>query len=106
MNPRRPVSATTPTDAVTAPGQAAHQTPPVPREVPLVLDRATIACALADGTATPLTPHVTSLVHHRGVWWLDDDDAWLQITDHTFAATLHTIHDEQSEPPRGDRTCR
>ena len=91
----RPPAAATPADAVTTTGRAAHQAPPAPGEVPLVLDRATITRALADGTALPLTSHVTSLVHHRGVWWLDDDDAWLQITDQSFASTLHTIHGQE-----------
>jgi hypothetical protein len=94
MNARQPATAT-PADAVTTPGRAAQQAPPAPSEVPLVLDRATITRALTDGTAVPLTSHITSLVHHRGAWWLDDDDAWLQITDQTFASTLHTMHDRE-----------
>jgi hypothetical protein len=94
MNARQPAAAT-PADAVTTTGRAAPQAPPAPSEVPLVLDRATITRALADGTAAPLTSHVTSLVHHRGAWWLDDDDAWLQITDQAFASTLDTIRSRQ-----------
>jgi hypothetical protein len=66
-----------------------------PAQLPLVLDLATMEAALADGTAIPLTSHVTSLVTYQGVWWLDDDDAWLQITDQALAATLQTIHDQK-----------
>jgi hypothetical protein len=94
MNARRP-AAVTAADAVTTPGRAAHQAPPAANEVPLVLDRVTITRALADGTAVPLTSHVTSFVRHCGVWWLDDDDAWLQITDQAFVLTLQTIHKRQ-----------
>jgi hypothetical protein len=94
MNARQPAAAT-PADAATTTGPAAPPTPPDPGEVPLVLDRATITRALGDGTAVPLNRHVTSFVHHRGVWWLDDDDAWLQITDQAFASTLDTIRSRQ-----------
>jgi hypothetical protein len=94
VNARQPAGAS-PADAVTTPGREAPQAPPASSEVPLVLDRATITRALADGTAVPLTSHVTSFVHHRDVWWLDDDDAWLQITDESFIATLHIIHSRQ-----------
>lgn len=66
-----------------------------PAQLPLVLDLATMEAALADGTAIPLTSHVTSLVIYRGVWWLDDDDAWLQITDHAFSAHLDAAHERQ-----------
>lgn len=92
MNARRPATATS---AVTSPGRAAPQAAPIASEVPLVLDPGTIADAIADGTAMPLTSHVTSFVYHRDVWWLDDDDAWLQITDQTFASTLDTIRSRQ-----------
>jgi hypothetical protein len=61
-------------------------------QLPLVLDLATMDAALADGTAIPLTSHVTSLVTYGGAWWLDDDDAWLQIIDHAFAERLNMIH--------------
>jgi hypothetical protein len=77
-------------DRVTVPP---HQMPLA--QPPLVLDVATMETALADGTATPLTSHITSLVTYGGAWWLDDDDAWLQITDHAFAARLEAIHERQ-----------
>ena len=74
-------------------GHAPSQVPVA--QLPLALDPATMQAALGDGTAVPLTTHVTSLVIYRGVWWLDDDDAWLQITDQPFAAHLNTVHERQ-----------
>ncbi len=65
--------------------------PPAP-ELPLVLDPKVVEAALANATAAPLTDHVTSLVLFRGVWWLDDGDAWLRITDDAFAAHLIDVH--------------
>ena len=61
---------------------------PGPAPAPLVLSPDVMSAALADGTATPLTPIVTSLVRYRDRWWLDAVDEWLQITDPAFAASL------------------
>jgi hypothetical protein len=35
---------------------------------------------------------VTSLVRHRGHWWLDTGDEWLLVTDAALAANLDAHH--------------
>jgi hypothetical protein len=83
------------------PGPAAASCPasaPAPASVaqpPLALAPKAMEAALAAGDAVPLTRHVTSLVTYQGLWWLDDDDAWLQITDQAFAAHLNDSHERQ-----------
>ena len=69
--------------------------------MPLVVTPQVMSSALSDGTATPLTPIVTSLVRYRDRWWLDAVDEWLQITDPTFAASLdarRSGRESRSEP--------
>jgi hypothetical protein len=87
MNARRS-AAEAPASAGTAPG-GAHVGPRTPwPALPLTIDASTMAEALTDGSAVPLTPTVTGIVAYQGQWWLDDDDAWLLITDEKFIATL------------------
>jgi len=69
--------------------------------MPLVVTPDVMSAALADGTAAPLTPMVTSLVRYRHRWWLDAVDEWLQITDAAFAASLDARwsgRESRSEP--------
>jgi hypothetical protein len=89
MNARRP-AAEAPASAGTAPGGAAHHVGPRTSwpVLPLTIDAGTMAAALTDGSAVPLTPTVTGIVAYQGQWWLDDDDAWLLITDEAFTAAL------------------
>jgi hypothetical protein len=60
--------------------------------LPAILDVETIRNALTDGTATPLTKNVTSLVVYGGQWWMELPDSWILITDEDFITTLNARH--------------
>ncbi|ADD45071.1 hypothetical protein [Stackebrandtia nassauensis] len=64
-------------------------TPPTAATTPLTMTNHTMTTAYQQGQVTPLSPVITEFVYFNGDWWtIDPPDAWIRITDDTFAKFL------------------